>query len=84
MKYKLSELAFYSTEKIEIDKVDESNYVSTENILPNKAGICIADKLPQIKKVNAYKNGDILISNIRPYFKKFGLLIRMGDIQLMY
>ncbi|AMG49053.1 type I restriction enzyme, S subunit [Enterococcus sp. AZ135] len=70
MKYKLSELAFYSTEKIEIDKVDESNYVSTENILPNKAGICIADKLPQIKKVNAYKNGDILISNIRPYFKK--------------
>lgn len=70
MKYKLSELAFYSTEKIEIDKVDESNYVSTENILPNKAGTCIADKLPQIKKVNAYKNGDILISNIRPYFKK--------------
>ncbi|MGH1676944.1 restriction endonuclease subunit S [Enterococcus avium] len=78
MKYKLSELAFYSTEKIEIDKVDESNYISTENILPNKSGICIADKLPQIKKVNAYKNGDILISNIRPYFKKIWFANRDG------
>ncbi|EGP5085258.1 restriction endonuclease subunit S [Enterococcus faecium] len=78
MKYKLSELAFYSTEKIEIDKVDESNYISTENILPNKSGICLADKLPQIKKVNAYKNGDILISNIRPYFKKIWFANRDG------
>ena len=78
MKDKLSELAFYSTEKIEIDKVDESNYISTENILPNKSGICLADKLPQIKKVNAYKNGDILISNIRPYFKKIWFANRDG------
>ncbi|NRC67926.1 restriction endonuclease subunit S, partial [Enterococcus faecium] len=51
---------------------------STENRLPNKSGICLADKLPQIKKVNAYKNGDILISNIRPYFKKIWFANRDG------
>lgn len=33
MKYKLEEIATYSNKKIEIDKVNLGNYISTENML---------------------------------------------------
>lgn len=46
-----------------------SNYISTENMLPNKGGVCEAVNVPS-GTVIEYKVGDILISNIRPYFQK--------------
>jgi type I restriction enzyme S subunit len=46
------------------------NYISTENMISNKEGVVKATKLPTGKTTSAYKKGDILISNIRPYFKK--------------
>lgn len=39
-------------------------------MLTNKAGVVSASKLPTGKTTSAYQKGDILISNIRPYFKK--------------
>lgn len=39
-------------------------------MLPNKAGVVSASKLPTGKTTTAYQKGDILVSNIRPYFKK--------------
>lgn len=45
------------------------NYISTENMLPNKGGICAPSNVPDGTAVE-YKAGDILISNIRPYFRK--------------
>ena len=42
-------------------------------MLPNKQGICISKSYPESGYVNEYKQGDILISNIRPYFKKIYL-----------
>lgn len=71
MKYKLLEtVANYSPDRIEVSKLDLENYISTENMLTNKAGIVSASKLPTGKTTPAYQKGDILISNIRPYFKK--------------
>lgn len=58
------------TSKIEVSEINESNYVSTENMLSNKCGITIASSLPDTKSVRKYLPQDILINNIRPYFKK--------------
>lgn len=46
------------------------NYISTENMLPNKGGVCDTLKVPSGGIGTKYQVGDILISNIRPYFKK--------------
>lgn len=70
MKYKLEEIATYSNKKIEIDKVNLGNYISTENMLSNKSGIVKATTLPNQTKVSFFETQNILISNIRPYFKK--------------
>ena len=45
------------------------NYISTENMLPNKGGISSSSIIPT-GTVTEYKKEDILISNIRPYFQK--------------
>ena len=39
-------------------------------MLPNKCGITEASSLPTVSLTQEYKNGDVLVSNIRPYFKK--------------
>jgi len=39
-------------------------------MLPNKCGITDASSLPTVSLVQEYKKGDVLVSNIRPYFKK--------------
>ena len=52
-------------------------YISTENMLPNKGGICEAANVPS-GTVIEYKVGDILISNIRPYFQKIWRADRSG------
>lgn len=70
MEYRLEEIAIYSNKKIEIDKINFENYISTENMLPNKLGITKATALPNQSKVNFFEKQNILISNIRPYFKK--------------
>ena len=70
MEYSIEEIAEYVNEKISVSKIGNSNYISTENMLPNRKGIVYSSKIPSQNKVNYFKNGDILISNIRPYFKK--------------
>lgn len=69
-KVKLSEISFYSKEKIDVISLNKGNYISTENMLPNKNGISFATTIPKIKTTQYFKIGDILVSNIRPYFKK--------------
>ena len=70
MEYKLENIAEYVNEKIKISEIENDSYISTENMLPNKNGIVRANKELNLNKVNYFKKGDILISNIRPYFKK--------------
>ncbi|WXR61879.1 restriction endonuclease subunit S [Peptostreptococcaceae bacterium AGR-M142] len=67
---KLKDVSLYSKEKIQLADLNEKNYVSTENLLPNFGGKEVSSGLPNVLKVNKYVNKDILVSNIRPYFKK--------------
>ncbi|MGL5352440.1 MAG: restriction endonuclease subunit S [Clostridium sp.] len=68
--YVLSDIAEYSKGKIVIDEVSTLNYISTENMLQDKKGVVEASSIPNSNSVPLYKKGNILISNIRPYFKK--------------
>lgn len=78
MKFKLSDLADYVTEKIDIESIDLDTYISTENMLSEKQGVSIIEKLPNVKRVTRFKKGDTLVSNIRPYFKKIWFANRDG------
>ena len=66
----LSEICGYSKDKIDIDNLTLDSYYSTENMQPNRQGAVQATTLPTIKQTTACRKGDVLISNIRPYFKK--------------
>lgn len=70
MEYKLSDICDFVKEKIDVSELNSDTYISTENMLPNKGGVCEASSLPTTEKTQAFKKGDTLVSNIRPYFKK--------------
>ncbi|MBV3128668.1 restriction endonuclease subunit S [Thomasclavelia ramosa] len=70
MKCKLLDICSFRKGKIDIENLNTKNYISTENMLPNKCGITDASSLPTVSLVQEYKKGDVLVSNIRPYFKK--------------
>lgn len=67
---KLSDICKYRNEKIELKYINESEYVSTDNMLPNFAGIGELKSFPNVTRVSKFCKNDILLSNIRPYFKK--------------
>lgn len=67
---KLSDICDYGKDRIEISSLDNSNYISTENMLPNRAGITIATTLPTGEYTPSFEIDDTLVSNFRPYFKK--------------
>lgn len=66
----LRDLAEFSKNKKQISELNCQSYFSTENMLPGKAGAVAAESLPTMPKATACNPGDILVSNIRPYFKK--------------
>ena len=70
MKYNLSNICDYVKGKVDVALLDEDTYVSTENMLPNKGGITRASSLPTVAQTQSFSAGDVLVSNIRPYFKK--------------
>ena len=70
MKVNLSSICEYGTGKVSVSSLNADNYISTENMLPGKGGVTAASALPQVAQTQAYRKGDALISNIRPYFKK--------------
>jgi len=70
MKYNLSDICDYAKGKIDVDSLDEHTYISTENMIPNKEGITQASSLPTVVQTQSFFAGDVLVSNIRPYFRK--------------
>ena len=70
----LSQICEIVSDKLSVNELINanltSNYISTENMLPNKGGVVAPSSVPTTGKVTAYKTGDVLVSNIRPYFKK--------------
>lgn len=73
------EVSFFVNKKISIDNLDVDSYISTENMLPEFSGVSIASKLPSSGSFTKFKNGDILISNIRPYLKKVWKADKIGS-----
>ncbi|WP_315308317.1 restriction endonuclease subunit S [Veillonella parvula] len=70
MKCKLSDICEYRKGKVNTSNLTLKTYISTENMLPDKAGVVEANSLPSTTLVQEYKEHDTLVSNIRPYFKK--------------
>ncbi|MCX8035059.1 MAG: restriction endonuclease subunit S [Candidatus Dojkabacteria bacterium] len=79
VKLQLGEAVTYSTKRVALKDVPLQNYVTTDNLLQNKAGVTEATNLPpNSKNVSKYENGHILVSNIRPYLKKIWFANREG------
>ena len=70
MRCELGDICEYVNDKIEVSSLDNNIYISTENMLPNRGGITSASSLPAMKQTQAFCIDDVLVSNIRPYFKK--------------
>ena len=77
-KVRLGEIANYVNEKIDIKAFDTSLYINTDSMLKDKGGIGTPESIPESGKVTKYQHNDILVSNIRPYFKKIWFSNREG------
>ena len=66
----LSDVAYYPKERIDAGTVDELYYVGVDNLLQNRQGKVAANYVPKEGRIPAYKHGDVLIGNIRPYLRK--------------
>lgn len=66
----LREAAHYVSDKIDVSSLKKEEYITTDNMIPNRGGVVDCENLPQASRVTKYEPGDVLVSNIRPYFKK--------------
>ena len=73
----LKDICQYISEKVATTTLTKENYISTENMLPDKGGIVTASGVPFGNSI-AFSVGDVLVSNIRPYFKKIWQANRNG------
>ena len=78
MKCKLSDLSNFIMESASFDEASVENYVSTESMIADRGGITEPSALPKSGSIRRYRPGDVLISNIRPYFKKIWRATRTG------
>ena len=74
---RLNECATFSDKRTK--NILLESYISTENMIPNKGGICLAESIPNSKSASKYEPQDILLSNIRPYFRKIWYADREGS-----
>lgn len=61
-----------------MQSVSVDDYILTDNMLQNCAGIVSYTGTPNISSVTEYLKGDTLVSNIRPYLKKIWLADKNG------
>lgn len=74
----LADICSLVSNKVDVEATEAGNYVSTENMVTNRGGVRKASSIPISGSVTGYKCGDVLVSNIRPYFKKIWLANRDG------
>ncbi|ELY6210426.1 restriction endonuclease subunit S [Cronobacter dublinensis] len=66
----LGEIAEYSKARISFEQLNKNNYVGVDNLLQNRAGKIQSNYVPTSGNLTQFREGDILIGNIRPYLKK--------------
>lgn len=74
----LSDYAYYVTDRVDASSLSPKTYVGVDNLLPNRAGRVDSEYVPNEGSATQFKIGDVLIGNIRPYFKKVWLADRNG------
>ena len=68
---KLSDIAYYASDKIQSNAIPLENYVTTDSMLQNKQGRDIATSLPPPgTSIVCFRESDTLVANIRPYLQK--------------
>ena len=75
---KLSVVAPYVITSIKMSSISVADYISTDNMLQNRAGVVAYEGVPNIDSITEFRKGDILVSNIRPYLKKIWMADRDG------
>ena len=75
---KLGDISQYVSEKVGSSELNKENYVGTDNMIADMGGIELTTSIPKSGTSTKFSVGDILISNIRPYFKKIWLSDRTG------
>ena len=76
---KLSEVVKYSSKRIDSSRVSIDNFITTDNILPNKGGVVTATSLPPNgESMPSYNANNILVGNIRPYLRKIWYADKSG------
>lgn len=78
MKFKLADICYLYKGRVDVADLSRENYISTENMLPDRNGITNTTSLPKTLQTQGYKERDVLVSNIRPYFKKVWFADRSG------
>ena len=74
----LSEICKYVTDKSAFSDIGSHVYVSTENILPDEQGVASFGTTDSSERVTYFQAEDVLVSNIRPYFKKMWFATTSG------
>ena len=68
---KLNDIAEFVTDKISSGSISLDRYVTTDSLLQNRRGRETAQHLPPMPcALTHYRQGDVLVANIRPYLKK--------------
>ena len=75
---KLKAIAPFATKSIKYNDIVSETYITTDNMLQNKLGVVPFVGEANISSITEYKDGDILISNIRPYLKKIWFADKEG------
>lgn len=74
----LSAICKYVSDKAIFAQIGSAVYISTENILPDKQGISSFGTTSPSERVTYFHAEDVLVSNIRPYFKKMWFATTAG------
>lgn len=75
---RLGEIAPYGTGRTQYKDIFSESYVSTDNLLQQCEGVKLYEGIPNVDSIVKYEEGDILVSNIRPYLKKIWLADKNG------
>ena len=65
----LNSICCYVKDRVDCGILDNEKYVSTDSMKSNKGGIELSSSVPDGKCISFIQK-DVLVSNIRPYFKK--------------
>ena len=74
----LKHIVPFSSARIPYTEIAARTYVSTDNMLQDCQGISPYEGKPETESVVSYSEGDILLSNIRPYLRKLWLANQAG------